>query len=231
MRLALFLAIVGLGGAAVLISLGIWQMQRLAWKQGVIADIEARIDAEPVALPAELNPERDNYLPVTVTGLLGRKYIRVLVSQKTRGAGYRVIHSMRMEDKRVIMVDIGFAPADAGFWRSDERRIHGLKTVVGNLQWPQESDGFTPVPDLANNIWYARDVPEMAKMLQADPILVVMREPVQGVSGKLMTPMPVDTARIPNNHLQYAITWFSLAAIWLAMSLYFVRRSTPEPKG
>jgi surfeit locus 1 family protein len=97
-----------------------------------------------------------------------------------------------------------------------------VRRIVGNLQWPQETDSFTPVPDLENNIWFARDVQAMAEALQADPILVVQREASLG-SGAL-TPLPVDTSAIPNDHLQYAITWFSLATVWTLMTIYFLSR-------
>ena len=63
----LFLIGIGLGGAAVLISLGVWQVQRLAWKQAVLADITARISADSVALPVDPDPVADKYLPVAVT--------------------------------------------------------------------------------------------------------------------------------------------------------------------
>ena len=62
----------------------------------------------------------------------------------------------------------------------------------------------------------------MAAFLDTGPVLLVTRD-APDMAGAPM-PMPVDTAMIPNDHLQYAITWFSLAAIWLAMSLYFLRR-------
>jgi surfeit locus 1 family protein len=223
-RLA-FLLIFGLGGAAILISLGVWQMQRLAWKQGVIADIEARIAAPPVQLPDNLDPERDAYLPVEVTGVLGSEYLQVLVSKKGAGAGYRIIRPMLRTDGR-IMVDMGFvATAHAS----------GLKfkegpplTVVGNLQWPQETDNFTPAPDLDKNIWFARDVQAMAGALGTAPVLVVRRDAPQ--SGGPVSPLPVDTSAIPNDHLQYAITWFSLAAIWSLMTFFFLRRGTAANK-
>ncbi len=224
MRSALFLIIVGLGGAAILIGLGTWQVQRLAWKQGVIADIEARIVAEPVALPDDLDPENDAYLPIKTQGFIGPEHLRVLVSQKQEGAGYRIISPLWFgnngDPEGAIMVDRGFIPADV---RGIVLYQGGtLKEVIGNLQWPQETDSFTPEPDEAKNIWYARDVERMAKALGTRPVLLVARE-IYLPHGKI-TPMPVDTSRIPNNHLQYAITWFSLAFIWLAMSLYFVRR-------
>lgn len=221
-RLA-FLLIFGLGGAAILISLGIWQVQRLAWKQAVIADIDARILADPVPLPATLDPDRDAYLPVEVTGLMPHNYLKVLVSQKTRGAGYRIIRPLVTPERR-IMVDLGFITTeDAGGILFEEGPP---QTIVGNLQWPQETDSFTPQPDLDANIWFARDVGAMAAALGTDPVLVVRRE-APDLGGPL-NPLPVDTSAIPNDHLQYAITWFSLAAIWIAMSLSLLRRKSAD---
>jgi surfeit locus 1 family protein len=218
MRRTLFLLIIGLGGAAILISLGVWQVQRLAWKQAIIADINARITATPVTLPETVDPLTDAYLPIVADGVIEDGEIHVLVSQKDIGAGYRIIAPFQFQDGRQIMVDRGFVLTTA----KDTERAIGPATVVGNLQWPQETDSFTPAPDMNANIWFARDVGAMAAKLQTLPILLVarsssLREP--GVSA-----LPVDTARIPNDHLQYAITWFSLAAIWLGMSLFFLRR-------
>jgi len=223
-RLA-FLLIFGLGGAAILISLGVWQTQRLAWKQDLIADIETRIAAAPVPLPETLDPMRDAYLPVEVTGMLSPGYLQVLVSKKGAGAGYRIIRPMIMETGR-IMVDMGFvATADAPGLKFEEGPP---LTIVGNLQWPQETDGFTPAPDLDRNIWFARDVEAMADALETDPVLVVRRDAPQ--FGGPLSPLPVDTSAIPNDHLQYAITWFSLALIWSLMTFFFLRRSTAANK-
>jgi surfeit locus 1 family protein len=218
MRRTLFLLIIGLGGAAILILLGVWQVQRLAWKQAIIADIEARIVATPVTLPETLDPQNDAYLPVVADGVLGDGEIHVLVSQKDVGAGYRIIAPFLLEDGRQIMVDRGFALTTA----KDTNRATGPAQIIGNLQWPQETDGFTPAPDLSANIWFARDVSVMADTLQSLPILLVARS--SSLQDADISPLPVDTARIPNDHLQYAITWFSLAAIWLGMSLFFLRR-------
>tara|TARA_R110002049_G_scaffold23781_6_gene84650 strand:+ start:33718 stop:34404 length:687 start_codon:yes stop_codon:yes gene_type:complete len=226
MRRTLFLLIIGLGGAGILLALGIWQIQRLDWKQSVIADINARITAAPVDLPANPDPERDAYLPVSVTGTLGEKSLHVLVSQKDLGAGYRVIAPFVLKDGRRILVDLGFVLA------GNKKKLHtaGPATLTGNLQWPQETDNFTPEPDRAANIWFARDVPIMAAALKTAPVLLVVRSGSQ--PDPHVTPLPVDTARIPNDHLQYAITWLSLAAIWLAMTALFLRRrrATPTPK-
>ena len=222
---AAFLLIVGIGGAAILVSLGLWQVQRLAWKEGVLADIEDRIAADPVPLPDALDPARDAYLPVEVTGTLRPDYLQVLVSQKTIGAGYRIIRPM-LHPEGDILIDLGFVTtADASGLKFEEGPPI---TIVGNLQWPQEIDSFTPEPDLARNIWFARDVGAMAEALDTRPILVVRRDAPQ--LGGPLSPLPVDTSAIPNDHLQYAVTWFSLAAIWAGMSLYFIRRGSSANK-
>ncbi|MFG6590601.1 SURF1 family protein [Sulfitobacter sp. 1A12157] len=218
MRRSLFFIIVGLGGAAILVALGVWQVQRLAWKEAIIADINNRIAAAPVALPADPDPEADAYLPVTVSGEIGEDALHVLVSQKQKGAGYRVIAPMALESGRRVLIDLGFTATS----NKDAIAPAGATTLTGNLQWPQEVDSFTPAADMDRNIWFARDVELMAETLDTEPLLIVMREGT-GPDPKI-TPLPVDTARIPNDHLQYAITWFSLAAIWLAMTVLFLRR-------
>ncbi|KEJ88271.1 SURF1 family protein [Sulfitobacter donghicola] len=223
MRRNLFLLVIGVGGAAILLWLGFWQVQRLEWKQGVIADINARADAAPVALPANPDPTSDIYLPVSVTGTLGAQYLRVLVSQKEIGAGYRIISAMEVGGRR-ILVDRGFVPVA----QTDIPTHDGQVSLQGNLQWPQETDSFTPEADLAKNIWFARDVDAMAAALQTDPILVVAKQ--TSFNDSPVSPLPVDTTAIPNDHLEYAITWFSLAAIWMAMTLAFILRARRAPK-
>ncbi len=208
----------GAVGVAILLSLGVWQVQRLAWKEGVLADIEARIAAEPVDLPETPDPEADRYLPVRVTGRIGDDPVRVLVSQRGLGAGYRLISALETEDGRRVMIDRGVMPAEGEVPPAPE----GSVTITGNLHWPEERDGFTPENDVAGNIWFARDVEVLAERLNTEPLLVIARalsEPETGV-----TPLPVSVEGIPNDHLNYAITWFSLAIVWLGMTLFLLWR-------
>lgn len=223
MRRSLFFFSIGLGGAAILVSLGVWQVQRLDWKLGVIADIDARIDAAPIPLPDVLDPMNDAYLPVEIRGVVDASYLRVLVSQKEIGAGYRIISAFDMGGRRVLL-DRGFTPVDQQSVPTHE----GSVTVRGNLQWPQETDGFTPAPDIAKNIWFAREINDMAAALKTEPVLVVAKK--TSFDDAPISPLPVDTTAIPNDHLSYAITWFSLAAIWLAMTFAFTLRARRAPK-
>ncbi len=227
MRRLAFLLIFGLGGASILISLGIWQVQRLAWKQDLLARIEAEIAAPPMPLAAALSPEFRRYAPVELTGQFGEGYIRMLASRKSIGPVYRIIRPFAVDGQGKVLVDTGWQPQSADVVGASGMRLK----LIGNLDAPIEADGFTPDPDIAANIWFARDVPAMAEALGTDPVLVVLREAPQTVSDSEwgVTPWPVDSAGIPNDHLQYAMTWFSLAAIWGLMTAFFVLRSNRNP--
>jgi surfeit locus 1 family protein len=78
------------------------------------------------------------------------------------------------------------------------------------------------------NIWFARDVAAMAAALGTEEVLVVAKR--TSFNDAPVSPLPVDTSAIPNDHLTYAITWFSLAAIWIAMTLAFTLRARRAPK-
>lgn len=217
MRRILIPVIFGLAGIAVLIWLGMWQVQRLGWKQDVLAQIDARIAADPVAVPASPDPERDQYLSVQATGQLQTDMLRVLVSQKQVGAGYRLISALQMAE-RAVLVDRGFIKVDG----TAPDAAPGDITITGNLLWPDDRNSSTPENDVTGNIWFARDIDQMAKQLGSDPLLIIARNTSPVDAG--VTPLPVDSGAIPNDHLSYAITWFSLAFIWAMMTLYFLWR-------
>jgi surfeit locus 1 family protein len=213
-----FPVVMGIAGCAVLVALGTWQLRRLEWKEAILAEIDARIVAAPVELPATVDAEADRYLPVTVSGALGGEELHVLTSVKDMGPGFRVISVLTAGERR-ILVDLGFVAEAA----KHAPRMAEAVNVTGNLHWPQETDRWTPAPDAGRGIWFARDVGAMAGALGTEPVLVVARD----VSGADLgvTVLPIDSAGIPNDHLNYAITWFSLAAVWAVMAGALVWRA------
>lgn len=215
----------GLIGTAILVGLGTWQMQRLEWKQGILTQIESRIGGDPAPLPATGDPERDRYQPVMLNGTIDTDELYVLVSQKQVGAGYRVISPFVTDDGRRIMLDRGFIPvADR-----DLARQGGEKEITGNLHWPDDRTSATPENDIAGNIWFARDIDAMSEVLDTEPLLVIARNMSPADPG--VTPLPVDTSGIPNDHLQYAITWYSLAVVWLIGTIALVMRLRQTKEG
>jgi surfeit locus 1 family protein len=212
----------GILGTAVLISLGVWQLQRLEWKEGILSEIDSRMAATPVPLPADPDMARDRFLPVTATGTITDEEIDVLVSVKGMGPGYRIISALETDDGRRILLDRGFVRDD----QKDAPRppVPGV-TVTGNLHWPDEVDSFTPAVDTVRNIWFARDVPAIAAALGTEPLMIILRTTSE--PAPVVSPLPMDSAGIPNDHLGYAIQWFGLAAVWVGMTgwlLWRIRR-------
>ena len=224
MRRILFALIVGLAGTGTLISLGVWQLHRLTWKEAILARIDAKIADDPVPLPADPDPKADRYMPVTVSGTMGARALRVLVGQQMAGAGYLLISPLDTGTRRVL-VQRGFIKVDTPIPDPPKGKVE----IVGNLNWPEERSGATPANDVKGNMWFARDVDQMAQVLNTDPVLVIAKK--TSFSDAPVTPVPVDTSGIPNDHLQYAITWFSLAAVWLLMSGLFLGRKAKRVKG
>ena len=212
-------ALFGVIGVAILLWLGVWQLNRLAWKEAVLAEVEARMTAAPVDVPVGAHFEAHNYLQVMATGDLLGQEMHVLTSEKFVGPGFLVVSALRLSDGRVILVDLGFVPED----RKDEARPLGAVEVTGNLLWPNEVDGvFTPEPDRGKNIWFARDLGAMAQAVDAEPIMIVASA-VRPAPENMPKPIRV-ASNIPNDHREYAITWFSLAVVWLGMTLYLLWR-------
>lgn len=231
MRKIIFPILLGIAGCAVLLSLGIWQMQRLAWKTAILSEIDATITAAPVVLPAVPNPEIDQFRPVETTGRLAGTPLYVLVTIEGLGPGYRYVDAFATDDGRKVMVDLGWVPLTQLGNPFDK---FAQIAVTGNLHWPDDKDDWTPDPD-PKGIWFTRDVPSISEGLQAEQTLIVARD-VQLLD--LTTPLqsypfqtlPLDSSGIKNDHLNYAITWFMLALVWVMMTCYLIFRIRQEDR-
>ncbi|MBP0481329.1 SURF1 family protein [Sagittula salina] len=210
--------LIGLVGAGILAWLGTWQMQRLGWKKDILAEIESTISGDPQPLPGTIAPTEQRYRPVSLTGAIEDKALFVLVSAKLKGAGWRVISAFETEDGRRVLLDRGFLPVD----EKTAPLYSGPARLLGNLHWPDDRNSSTPANDLEKNTWFARDLGPMADALRTEPLLVVAR--AMDPADARVDPMPVDTSGIPNDHLQYAITWYALGLVWLLMTGVWMRR-------
>lgn len=210
--------LIGLIGAAILITLGTWQVQRLAWKTAILDNIDRVIAGEAQPLPQMISPTEQRYRPVTLDGTIEDAALYVLVSVKRRGPGWRVISPFTTQDGRRVLLDRGFIATED----KADTRFSGPAQITGNMHWPDDRNSSTPENDVAGNTWFARDIAQMAQELKTDPILIITRKMTPPDPGLL--PLPVDSSGVTNDHLQYAITWFSLAGIWLLMTGVWIRR-------
>ena len=208
--------VLGLAGVSLLCGLGIWQVQRMYEKRVQLDAMTAGISVRAVAVPAQFDPVKDRYRPITVAGRFTGETLYVLSGKPMIGAGVQVISVLQTTDNRRLLIDRGFLKDD------DKARALTVTDVeiLGNLMWPRDSNQYTPPPDAKTGLWFGRDAVAMAAKLKTEAVIIVART----ATGDGIEAMPVDTSSIPNDHWGYAITWFSLAFVWAVMTAALVWR-------
>ncbi len=220
---------------AALIALGVWQIERKAWKEGLIAALTERLAAPPQALPApaswpRLGQARDEYRRVSFTATFDYAQDALVYGAASAfrpdvsGPGYWVFTPARLADGGTVLVNRGFVPEgrQAASARAASQ-IPGPIAIVGVLRWPDHG-WFTPNGEPAKNLWFARDPAAIAvaKGLGAvAPFYVEQESPMP--PGGLPQPGPL-VVHLPNNHLQYAVTWFGLALVLAGVFAVWAQR-------
>jgi surfeit locus 1 family protein len=211
-------AIVALWIAAIvgLVALGNWQVRRLAWKQALIAQVEARLAASPVPPPRSAGPA-DAYRRIRATGIFDRGRDSFVQANTVRGPGWWVLTPLRTTGGRAILINRGYVAK-----RTAPPPPYHPVIVTGLLRLTEPGGGFLRSNDPAADRWYSRDVTAIAArrgLAAAAPYFIDAdaASATPGLVGGLTV------VRFPNNHLPYAITWYTLAAMAAAGFVYWVR--------
>jgi surfeit locus 1 family protein len=227
----------------VLIGLGTWQLQRKTWKEGLIAALSAQLAAPPIPLP-----EASSWPNLDVGGL---QYHRVSFTAQfdnakealvwaapsafrrdVSGPGYWIFTPAHLADGRVVIVNRGFVPEGRQDPKSrSQGQITGPVAILGALRWPDARHWFTPNDEPAQNLWFTADPAAIAAAKGLGPVAPFYVEqesptPPGGLPqpGKLVV-------SLPDNHLQYALTWYGLALVLLVMFVSWVYGNRGENAG
>ncbi|HZP75358.1 MAG TPA: SURF1 family protein [Pseudolabrys sp.] len=210
-------------GVAALVALGVWQLDRKTWKEGLIATVTQRITAAPAALPprerwAQLSADKDEYRRVTFPAeFIDDEALVYTAGSAFRpdvsGAGFWVFSPVRLLGGSVVVVNRGFVPTDHRNVRDRPNgMLRGIVDITGAMRWPEARGLFTPADEPQNGVWYVRDpklIAEAKHWGAVAPFFIDMEAPQP--PGGMPRPGPL-VVKLPDNHLQYAITWFGLAA-------------------
>jgi len=221
-------------GLAILISLGVWQLERKQWKEELIAALTRQMKAPPVPLPpasqwADLTRDNSEFHRVSlrVQFLNNAKpaYLYTGASalrEDVKQPGYFLFIPARLPDGSVIVVNRGYVPMDR-----QQDKADGTIDIVGYIRWPESPSVFVSDRDATGDVWFTRDPEMMAEMRgwgAVPPFYIDQESPVP--TGGLPRPGPL-TVKLRNDHLGYAITWFGLAAalasvfaVWAARNWY-----------
>jgi surfeit locus 1 family protein len=225
-------------GIVILCGLGVWQLDRKVWKEDLIARLNARLSHAPQDLPPrsgwpQLHQDGEEFRRVAFPAefLDGEEALVYTAGSPLRpdvkGPGYWVFALARLAGGSIVLVNRGFVPPEhKDPTQRGEGIPHGIVDVVGVMRWPEVRGTFTPADDPKKNIWFLRDsksIAEFKKWATAAPFYIDQEGPVP--AGGWPKPGKLEV-RLPDDHLQYAITWFGLAlalagvyVVWLARRL------------
>ena len=228
-----------LAALAVLVGLGLWQIKRLHWKEGLIAQIETRSKGAPIALKEATvvaGEGRDpSYYRVRVSGRFDHAKERYLFAVSEGRAGWQVITPLRTVDGELVLIDRGFVPDSL---RDPASRCEGegedVVTVTGILRIPDTQGLFIPDNEPEANRWFWRDLKAMAQsMFPGEPVQLAPFF-LEAEKGEVPGAWPEGGQTrldLPNNHLQYAITWFLLAICVLVIYGVYVWKARHPSAG
>lgn len=218
--------------------MGVFQIKRLAWKEALIARVDRHVHAVPVAPPSPANwstitREAYEYKRLTVRGRFRHDLATRVQATTALGAGYWVLTPMLSEQGFWLLINRGFVPYDSpALAASKVSAFSEPEAVIGLLRLSEPDGTLLQNNDPTSGRWYSRDVLAMAKHQG----LMRMAE----APGAAVAPYFVDVVALPgqdplvwprpgltvlhfnNNHLSYALTWFSLAAMTLAAMVYLL---------
>lgn len=226
---------VALLGLLMLLGLGSWQVERRAWKEALIETLTKRLNADPVALPppgnwAQMTPENWEFRRVRLPVEFGGGDDALVYASGSalrddvKAPGYFVFTPARLPGGGQVVVNRGYVP---------DRTVppaSGPGNIVGYLRWPEAPSWFIAAHDDGGAVWYVRDQRAMADLKGWGPVAPFYLEQEAPVpAGGLPHPAPLKV-RLRNDHLQYAITWYGLAAVLVVMfTIWTVRRQREQP--
>jgi surfeit locus 1 family protein len=210
------------------LGLGVWQMDRREWKRDILDRIATNQAAPAISLDELVkgDPLRREYGRVRVAGVFLHDKEFYLAARSLRNkVGMQVVTPLRTDDGRIVLFDRGWIPSEQ---KDPAKRaagqLPGKLEVTGIVRRTQEQRQFAPDNDPAKNFWFHVDVPLMRKMAGAspDPVLDTFFLEADAAPNPGGVPIGGQTRLdIPNDHLQYAITWFLIALAGLGVYLAY----------
>ena len=210
-----------------LTSLGLWQVRRLAWKNELIARVDARVAAPAVAAPpavVAVTAKHDEYRHVTVRGRFLNAAEAQVYTVSDYGGGYWVMTPLKRDDGSIVFINRGFVPIDK---QDPKTRTKGNTdaevTVTGLLRMPEVKGWlFSQANDPANDRWYRRDIAAIAQARHLGPVAPYFIDADATPNPGGWPKGGLTVIHFPNSHLMYAITWFSMALGLVGVSVWLL---------
>ena len=221
--------------AALFVALGVWQVKRLAWKEALIARVDAGLHAPPVAveaLPRAMSASQAKtmeYRRVSMHGVWVAADTTLVAGASDLGTGYWAVTPLRLADGRVVYVNRGFVPMGTSKASVIAITAAAPADVVGLLRVTEPGGSLMRANNPQADLWTSRDIAALAGKhhLAAETGWFVDAQsvgPQEGAAALAKQPVAgLTVVSFPNNHLGYAITWFTLALLCLGAIVLALR--------
>lgn len=207
-------------------ALGAWQVHRLAWKRDLIARVDTRIHAAPVPAPAGATKD-DEYRRVSLSGTFLHDKAALVQASTVRGPGFWVLAPLRRDDGTITLINRGYVPNRKAAYD----KAPGTVQVIGLLRLAEPTGGFLRDNDPKADRWYSRDVEAIARARQLEGVRPYFIDADAAPSPSGFPVGGLTVVSFPNNHLQYAITWFALAAMTVGAYMLVMRQTGKDRRG
>lgn len=204
-------------GCAGFVALGVWQLQRLGWKEALIARVERNVHAAPIEAPGPaawpaLTRESDEYRRLRIAGRFAYDKQALVRASTALGSGYWVLTPLRTPGGNWVLVNRGFVPQEM---REQVPRADPQAAVVGLLRFSEPGGGLLQHNDPAAGRWYSRDVGAIAadRGLEGPVAPYFVDAQATPATAAAWPRAGLTVIAFSNNHLVYALTWFGLAAL------------------
>jgi surfeit locus 1 family protein len=209
-----------------LIGLGVWQLERLQWKLALIAQIHYNMAASPISLDAAIAlGDRAQYRPVVLSGHFDNaREVYTFTTGPDGAPVYHVLTPLTLSGGRTMMIDRGYIPTslrDPAARPGSEPQ--GVMRVVGIWRNPDRPGPFTPAPNLKERVWFTRDIAGIAEAEHLKLAAPALLEATASPKDRNWPRGGQTRVDIPNDHLQYALTWFLLAGALLVVYFAYHR--------
>ena len=226
-RPRLWPSLAALAALIVLVSLGTWQVERLRWKEALVAERDARLAAPAELLPAQADWRTWEFRRVDVQGTFRHDLEQLFGASGHDGQlGHQVLTPLLRPDGTALLVDRGWVPADKAHPAARrEGQALGPVTITGIARYRGEdtANWFTPANQPGQKMWFSYDLPALEHATGLTLLPVVVEADDRSNPGGLPIGGLTRIA-LPNNHLQYAITWYGLALTLVAVYVSFSLR-------
>jgi surfeit locus 1 family protein len=214
---------------AVLTALGVWQLERRIWKLDLIARVNARVHAPPIAAPdpaawPTISAAKDEYLHVRLSGHFLNDRETAVQALTDLGAGDWVLTPLTTDQGWTVLVNRGFVPLERRA-AGTHSLVGGETTVTGLLRITEPKGRFLRPNDPSQNRWYSRDVAAIAAARGLGNAAPYFVDADLGADPQAWPRGGLTVIAFPNNHLVYALTWFSLALMLAAATVYNMRQT------